>query len=194
MQRAPSLLAPFAGDARAREMALERARMSKVPSGHRGIESLDHAMRGSLRPPPGARLAPTPPGALPFLGHLKQFSSGTDRLRAILAMRQKHGDVVRLRFGSINAHIVADPALVEEVFHKRNREFGKATRGVHKLRLVLGRGLLTSEGEFWLRQRRIAQPAFAKRRLASFAERMVDGAEDMVASWRDGMPIDAHRR
>lgn len=185
MQLASSL------DPRARAMALERARLSRAPHPQR-IQSLQAVLGSDLVAPPGHVLAPTPEGALPVLGHLRHFSRGPDRLRAVLAMRHEYGDVVRLRFGSLNAHLIADPALVEEILQKRNREFRKSPRGLSKLKLVLGKGLLTSEGGEWLRQRRIAQPAFHRKRLALFADRMVEAAESMSAGWQDGATIDAH--
>lgn len=182
-------------DARARAMALERARLARLPTQVRGlelsVEALATMLKGHPPAPPDAKLAPSPP-APALLGHFRTFSEGPDRLHALLELRETYGDVVRLRFGAMTAHLVCDPALVQEVLHTRNREFGKETRGMRKLRLVLGLGLLTSEGSFWLRQRRIAQPAFHRKRIAGFGERMVDAAEDMVAGWRDGDVFDAH--
>ncbi|MBX3249146.1 MAG: cytochrome P450 [Myxococcales bacterium] len=192
---------PFAGtllgrDVRARAMAIERARMAKVPESARGLhlssETLTTILRGHPPLPPGARLAPSPPAAVPILGHYRNLAKGKERLEALLGLRAEHGDVVRMRFGGLTAHLVSSPELVGEVLHTRNREFGKETRGMRKLRLVLGLGLLTSEGSFWLRQRRIAQPAFHRRRIAGFAERMVVAGEEMTARWSDGERIDAH--
>jgi cytochrome P450 len=63
-----------------------------------------------------------------------------------------------------------------------------------KLRLSLGNGLLTSEDEFWLRQRRIAQPAFHRHRIAELAGVMADAARDVAAHWETiasrGRPVD----
>src|SRR5262249_33907269 len=57
---------------------------------------------------------------------------------------------------------------------------------------LFGNGLLTSEGDFWLRQRRLAQPAFHRGRIASYAETMVKFAERLLAEWRDGETRDIH--
>ncbi|MCB9625093.1 MAG: cytochrome P450 [Sandaracinus sp.] len=196
LRESPLAHTRFGRDVRARAMALERARLARLPVSTRGLELSAEAIATMLRGhppiPSDAKLAPSPATQAPVLGHFRSFSEGPDRLRLLLSLRETYGDVVRLRFGAMTAHLVSDPELVQEVLHSRNREFGKETRGMHKLRLVLGLGLLTSEGSFWLRQRRIAQPAFHRKRIAGFAERMVDASEDMVASWEDGQTFDAH--
>ncbi len=172
-------------------MASRRARLARLPD---ELRSLDPGTWLWGRPPslpPGARLAPSPP-PLPLLGHFHAFGRGPERLRKVLTLRERYGDLVRLRFGGIQAHLVASPEIVQEVLHTRNREFDKHTRGTYKLRLVLGLGLLTSEGRFWLRQRRISQPAFHRKKIASFADRMVNAAEETCAEWREGEAFDAH--
>lgn len=104
------------------------------------------------------------------------------------------GDVVRFELPHVTGHLVAHPDLVQQVLVDQHRLFTKQTRGYEKLRAFLGNGLVTSEGDFWLRQRRIAQPAFHKKRIAGFATSMVEAAEDTARRWerpaRDGTPID----
>ena len=56
--------------------------------------------------------------------------------------------------------------------------------------LVLGKGLLTSEGDLWLRQRRLIQPAFSRQRIASYASIMVNAAEQVLNEWRPGQTRD----
>src|SRR5262249_55336248 len=57
---------------------------------------------------------------------------------------------------------------------------------------LLGKGMLMSEGNFWLRQRRLAQPAFQKSRIAAYGPGMVEVTERMLAGWRDGDRRDLH--
>ena len=54
------------------------------------------------------------------------------------------------------------------------------------LKRVLGQGLLTSEGELWRRQRKLAQPAFHRERMDGFAQTMARATAEMLARWRDG--------
>ena len=89
--------------------------------------------------------------------------------------------------------VVYDPALVEEILLSRTADFEKQTRGYKKLRLVFGNGLLTSEGELWRRQRRIAQPAFHRRRIESFGHAMGSNTAAMLLRWEaedDGSVLD----
>ena len=75
---------------------------------------------------------------------------------------REHGDGVRFRFGWATAHLVAHPDAVRHVLVDNAKNYDKQTPGFDKLRRILGNGLLTSEGAFWLQQRRIAQPGFSR--------------------------------
>jgi cytochrome P450 len=65
--------------------------------------------------------------------------------------------------------------------------YGKQMRHYDMLRLALGNGLVTSEGAFWLRQRRIAQPAFHRSRISAFATTMTRVTEERMASWQEAL-------
>jgi cytochrome P450 len=119
-------------------------------------------------------LAPGPKGQL-LLGSLP--AARRDPLRLFLGGFNEFGDVVRFRFGPMTAHLVSGPAGVNHVLAENNKNYGKQTRGFKNLRRVLGNGLLTAEGDFWKRQRRIAQPAFHRERISSFGATMVRAAE-----------------
>ncbi len=79
--------------------------------------------------------------------------------------------------------------MIEQVLHSRNFTKHYALR---MNRLLLGNGLLTSEGDFWLRQRRLIQPVFLRERIDSYAPDMVASAQKQIASWRDGEIRDIH--
>lgn len=119
-----------------------------------------------------------------------------DPLTMLTAAAQEHGDLVQFLMGPIRLYLVTDPAQVQRVFVEQRHNFSKRTRGYEALRMYLGDGLVTSEGEFWKRQRRIAQPAFHKQRIAGFADTMVQFADDLADRWaRDhalGRTIDAY--
>jgi cytochrome P450 len=101
------------------------------------------------------------------------------------------GDMVRLRLPGFSAVLLRHPDLIEEVLVTKNRSFIKdrLTRGLAD---VVGNGLLVSEGEFWRRQRRMAQPAFHRERIAHYAEGMVAAATRTISTWREGQVIDLH--
>lgn len=140
-----------------------------------------------------ARPAPSPP-QLPIVGHLP--SSGLARLDLLLRLALEYGPVVRFELPFVTAHLLSSPDHVERVLVKEQRLFSKKTRGYDQLRTFLGNGLVTSEGDFWLRQRRIAQPAFHKQRIAGFAETFVRCTNELANRWEDdaraGRTIDLH--
>lgn len=106
------------------------------------------------------------------------------------------GPVVAMKVGWARIFLVNDPAAVRRVLVDNVGPYRKRTRGYGKLRKSLGNGLVTSEGEFWLRQRRIAQPAFRKKALAGFAGIMARRAlqtADRLAERAAQGPIDVVR-
>ena len=121
-------------------------------------------------------------------GHLP--AAARDRLGFFTAA-SAYGDIVPLRFGPFRYVLASHPDLVEQVLVTDHKSF-KKSREVRMPRLTLGNGLLTSEGEFWLRQRRLAQPAFHRAQVAGYADTMVEAAERAAAAWPDGATLDIH--
>src|SRR5262249_50377844 len=106
---------------------------------------------------------------------------------------RQYGDVVPMRFLHRWAYLINDPAEIEAIFGPRYREFRKAaTLRTPMLRLLFGNGLVTSEGSFWARQRRLAQPAFHRERIDAYAATMVAYTERLLAAWRPGEIRDVH--
>lgn len=131
--------------------------------------------------------APHRIGGLPVLGSLLEFR----RRRLELAQRAAEmGDVVALELGVMPAVLVSSPELAHEVLVTRAAESVQAPT----LRLVgeplLGRGVLTAEGDDHRRQRRLLAPAFSSKRVAAYSREMVSGTEQTVAGWDDGAVID----
>lgn len=122
-------------------------------------------------------------GHLPFLRR--------DRLNFLTRCAREHGDVVGLRFGPRRVYLVSHPDLIEEVLVAQNQNFIKHF-ALRLNPLLLGNGLLTSEGNFWLRQRRLVQPAFNRSRLASYAPAMVQATERLLRDWRPGEERNIH--
>ncbi len=109
--------------------------------------------------------------------------------RLFEAAARAHGPVAHLRMAGDDVYLVSDPDLVTEVFLTHAREVMKG-RGLQATRPLLGNGLLTSEGEFHLRQRRLAQPGFHKQRIEAYAAQMVTEAQHRQAGWSDGQRVD----
>ena len=114
---------------------------------------------------------------------------GRDQLGSLTALGREYGDIVSARFGRRSIVFVNHPDLVEEVLVNQNRKFIKHYRLRERAR-TLGQGLLTSEGEFWRSQRKLAQPAFHRDRIAAYGRFMVEATERMLGSWTDGQVRD----
>ena len=108
----------------------------------------------------------------------------TDPLGVVMMALQQRKRMVRLRIGPVSAFFLFEPTDIRRVMMEDSTQYTKTTRGYEKLRLLLGNGLVTSEGDFWLRQRRIAQPAFHRKCIEGFADSMVSAARDQCDRWR----------
>src|SRR5262249_13361210 len=92
----------------------------------------------------------------------------------------------------IQVYFLNHPDLIESVLVRNYQNFLK-DHVIRKSRWFFGDGLLTNEGESWLRQRRLAQPAFHRERIAGYAKTMTGYAQEMLAAWRDGEVRDVHQ-
>lgn len=132
-------------------------------------------------PEPPPRKAPGPPGHL-LLGNLREFRS--DVLGLVMRSAAQYGDVVRCRLGPHVVHLLNHPDHVEHVLQRCSANYDKRTRSSNAIRSITGESLLTSNGEFWKRQRRMDQPAFHHRQIAGFTGKMTDATDAMLAGWR----------
>jgi cytochrome P450 len=130
----------------------------------------------------------TPARAPLFRGH-PIFGAGplfrSRPLSAVFEISDACGDIARLRFPvkPYTGHLLRHPDHVRHVLIDNVKNYGKQTRGYQKLRDILGSGLVTSEGDFWKRQRRIANPAFHRERVAHFGQVMVRCTTEMLDGW-----------
>ena len=125
---------------------------------------------------------------VPLLGMLPRLQENP--LTVMTEATLGYSPLVRLPLPIVDAFMLSDPRLVDHVLVANSRNYVKQTRGYQMLRMVLGNGLVTSEGDFWKRQRRIAQPAFHRERLFAFGETMTTAFSQMVDGWKPGTPFD----
>ena len=144
----------------------------------------------SLLTMPG-RIAPGPPG-YPLIGNLIEFRR--DVLQLGVDAARTYGDVVRFRLGPHVIHLINHPAHVEHVLVQNQTNYDRATRSAAQIALVCGQSLLTTSGAVWLRERRLAQPAFQQRRIGAFVPVMTSATAAMLDRWvnhaREGRPLD----
>ncbi|MFN8612110.1 MAG: cytochrome P450 [Vulcanimicrobiota bacterium] len=118
-----------------------------------------------------------------------------DPLSTLADLTNRFGDVVRYRYGPFSVVLLNHPEAVQRMLQDNHPNYGKKNSPFYKLmRHFLGDGLVTSDGDFWRRQRRLAQPAFARKRLEGLAPLMVSCTQDMLEEWRKlpaGRVVDA---
>lgn len=137
--------------------------------------------RAATRRPPGPR--PRYPGQL-------IRSLAVDRL-GLFADMSREGDVTQIRLGPERVALLMDPEDIRRMLVTEQRRFSKG-RALDRTKRLLGEGLLTSEGDFHLRQRRLVSPAFHRERLLGYGATMIDCAARAQAGWRDGEVRDVH--
>ncbi|MCC6178709.1 MAG: cytochrome P450 [Chloroflexi bacterium] len=141
---------------------------------------------------PDRRIAAVPgPRGQFLLGSLLDVQR--DPLTFLTRTRRLYGDVAQVKLGPKTIYIASHPEDVRHVLQENNKNYRK---GAHyeTLAPIFGNGLMLSEGDFWLRQRRLVQPAFHRQRLGAFGKTMTDYAETMLERWASsaerGQPLD----
>jgi cytochrome P450 len=151
--------------------------------------------RSSGRVEPGKAAAaivrpPGPKSIAPLLGVLPKFRKNPNGY--LLSVAREFGDVAYMRLGPQHAYVVSHPDAIRDILVTNQSNFTKS-RMLERAKVLLGDGLLTSEGEFHTRQRRLVQPAFHRDRLARYAADMVRCAARTRESWTPGAELDIHR-
>ena len=142
---------------------------------------------------PPRRGIPEPPGPKQRFPFAFARPLARDPLGFLGRLARDYGDVARVAMGTQPIVLLSHPDLVRDVLVTHGRNFTKG-RGLERAQRLLGKGLLTSEGAFHLRQRRLAQPAFHRQRIAAYGDTMASFAARTGAGWRDGARIDIHEQ
>jgi cytochrome P450 len=133
----------------------------------------------------------TPPGPRArFPGQLI-FSLRGDSLGFLTRTSQLYGDLAQFRIGRLRYYLLSHPDHVRDVLVTNDASFTKGP-ALRSAKVTLGEGLLTSEGDFHRRQRRLAQPAFHPNRVSSYAGIMSQYAREQSDEWRDGQTTNIH--
>lgn len=106
-----------------------------------------------------------------------------DPLEFTERMVREYGPVVALRFGPVRAFIAAAPEAVQQVLVTRAKSFRKELRTRNAVREIDGEGIITTEGDFWLRQRRLVQKGFAPERMVGYSHVTARRTAQMLERW-----------
>lgn len=130
-----------------------------------------------------SQLPPGPRSSFPLSG---LFSYRRGALPFFQNLAQQYGDISYFRLGPQQAFFLNHPDYIKDVLVTNHENFMKGL-ALQRAKRLLGDGLLTSEGSFHRRQRRLAQPAFHRARIASYADVMTEHRDDAraMARWRD---------
>ena len=109
-----------------------------------------------------------------------------DSLSYIVTNAEKFGEFYGVYLGDTVTYVVSSPKLAHEILVERASEFHKAELLRKAIGPVIGNGLLTSEDDFWKRQRKLAQPAFHFQRIEKYGETMVQQTLALMQRWQPG--------
>lgn len=134
---------------------------------------------------------PYPPGPRNAYPGQILFAMVRDPLGFLLQTARKYGDVSSFKPAGLRIYLLNHPDLLQQVLAAQSQNFIK-DQGLQMTKVLLGQGLLTSEGDLHKRQRRLVQPAFHRQRVASYASVMVEKSLEAGGKWRDGRKVDIH--
>ncbi len=134
---------------------------------------------------------PPGPKGEPFIGNAREFV--LEPLAYLQRCAQEYGPILQIRLGTTPLYLISHPDYIEHVLVTHNDRY-KKSRFTQRRKSLFGNGLLFSEGDFWLRQRRLMQPTFHHKRVASYGTAMVQLSQQMAANWHDGERVNVHDR
>ena len=137
----------------------------------------------------GSKRFAYPPGPARSLRTLVIYGPGRDPLAFFTNLARTYGDISHVHMAGEHLFLLNHPQLVKDVLVTNQKSFFKG-RGLERAKGLLGEGLLTSEGDTHLRQRRLMQPAFHRERIAAYASVMTGVADRVQSGWTGGGAID----
>ncbi|KVP92691.1 cytochrome [Burkholderia ubonensis] len=125
------------------------------------------------------RIAPGPHGSM-LMGNLSEYKR--DPITMLLRLQQQYGDIARNRLGPFLTHALARPEYVQHVLNDNHHNYARG-RFYDNFKMFFGNGLLTTDGEFWRRHRRVVQPLFHRKQVDTHIKAVGDSALALVERW-----------
>lgn len=129
-----------------------------------------------------SRLRQPGPNGHWLLGCMRQFQR--EPIKFYTETWREYGDYVRIRIlPGMYFHLLTHPDAVEHVLQRNHKNYRKMKNLIQSAEPLMGNGLFSSEGSFWLEQRRLAQPAFHRHQLMALTGNMASAADALIADW-----------
>lgn len=134
---------------------------------------------------------PAGPGGHFLLGCIPQLMAAPHTF--LLETAIEYGDIAFFRLGTNPVYLVSNPDAIQEILVSGRELYIKGKLDIQILSKFLGNGILTSDGEYHRRQRKMVQPAFHAKRIEAYAQTMVDYTLRLLEGWQDGADRDIHK-
>jgi len=133
-----------------------------------------------------------PPGPHSILPNklLRKFMK--DPTKTLMEIAHTYGDICHFKFGRQHIYLLNNSDYIEGILIRDHKNFIKS-RGLQVSKRLLGEGLVTSEGEYHDRQRKLIQPTFHPNRIKAYGDIMTSHAVRMQERWNDGSTLDIHK-
>ena len=125
---------------------------------------------------------PPGPNPLPIVGSIFRLNPKQNILFNFIDLWREFGDLCHVKLGPLHLYIVVKPEHVHHVLVRNPDNYIKGN-GYNGFRLLVGQGLVTSDGDLWRQQRRLIQPSFTPRSTANFVDLMVAAIQATIERW-----------
>jgi cytochrome P450 len=133
-----------------------------------------------------------PPGPKNVLPYALARKFLRDPLKTLIKLAENYGYISHFKFGKLNVYFLNHPEYIEDVLVTNHKNFIKS-RGLQVSKRLLGSGLLTSEGDYHDKQRRLIQPTFYQKKIKSYYEIMIKKTLNLCDNWKEGVELDIHK-
>jgi cytochrome P450 len=132
-----------------------------------------------------------PPGPSSHIPGKMVRSFLKDPIGTLSKIANEYGDLSYFKMGRLHVYLINNPDYIEKVLIYDHSNFSKGPR-LQSAKRLLGEGLVTSEGEFHKSQRKLIQPLFLPKKIASYGPIMTERALNMIKGWKNGSVVDIH--
>ena len=113
-----------------------------------------------------------------------ELEAGDDCLENITRFFHQFGDIYKVYSAQRKSYtyVLNDPEMIRHVMITNNRNYIKGV-GIDRVKILLGNGIMASEGEYWKRQRRMIQPAFHRKVIERLSSAIITANQQMLKDW-----------